>query len=58
MTEIERLRAELARAEVALRNIEYADNYCYTNGVRDGYVAVIRDIERQISNIEEGQKRG
>lgn len=52
MTELERLREKLARAKDNMKWVEMSDDYCYTNGVRDGYVAVIRDIERQIAALE------
>lgn len=48
----EELRAALARAEAAVRRIEQADDYCYSNGVRDGYLSVVHDIRRRLREAE------
>jgi len=52
MTALDKLRADLARAERALRDLEYADDLCHVTGSWDRARALVHSIRREIAEAE------
>jgi hypothetical protein len=49
---LDKLRADLARAEQALRDLEYADDLCHVTGSWDRARALVHSIRREIAEAE------
>jgi hypothetical protein len=49
---LDKLRADLARAEQALRDLEYADDLCHVTGSWDRARALVQTIQREIAEAE------
>jgi hypothetical protein len=52
---LDKLRADLARAERALRNLEYADDLCHVTGSWDRAKALVHSIQREIAEAERAE---
>ena len=52
MTALDKLRADLARAKDALRDLEYSDDLCHVTGAWGRARALVDSIEREIAQAE------
>lgn len=52
MSDIETLRAKLAIAENELVRIQYADDFCFTNGSYDSFAKVRDELKWELMEAE------